>query len=225
MKLIYPKKKPLLLLLPLFLFILNSCIGIQADIQMRRDGSGRITLEYRFSRMAESIGRLDGNESHPVIPAGRTDWERTAARITGMTLVSFSSREKAQDIVNKVTLEFKNTDALLKFLDPFGKRSSLSRENGLNKLHITLNEPLPPEVNPDLIDLMKQACAGYKFRISFSARGKSAMAFTDGAGTAVNSPAQAEVVSSGKKVSLSIGMPEILSIADGLGVSIEWKDR
>ena len=102
----------------LILITLNSCIGISADIIMRKDGSGKIALEYRFSRMAEVLGRLDGNENWQIIPAGRPDMERTVARIPGMKLASFSSTEGEKEIVNKAELEFKDTEALLAFLDP-----------------------------------------------------------------------------------------------------------
>ena len=217
------KYRKLFLLPPVFLLILNSCIGVSADIQMSKDGSGKIILEYRFSRRAEAIGRLDGNEGWPIIPVGRADWERSIARITNMRLVSFSGGEDAKDIVNKVTLEFKNTEALLKFLDPFGKRVSLDRANGSNKLHITLSEPVSPETNAYLLDLTRQLSAGYKFRISFAAEGNSAMTITDGAGMAVTPPAAAEIISQGKKVSLSIDTREILTGADGLGMDISWK--
>jgi len=205
------------------MFILNSCIGVSADIQMRKDGSGKIILEYRLSRMAENIGRLDGNERWQIIPIGRADWERTAARIAGIKLASFSSREEAKDIVNKVTLEFKNTEALLKFLDPFGRRVSLDRVNGSNKLHITLNGPLSPETNADLLELMKQVSAGYSFRVGFTAGGNSTMTITDGAGRAITPPQGAEVISQGKKVSLAIDTGEILTRTDGLGMDIIWE--
>jgi hypothetical protein len=217
------KRKPLkMLFMPVFLLVLNSCIGISADIQMNRDGSGRITLEYRFPRMAETIGRLDGNEKWQIIPAGRADFERTLARIPDMRLVSFSSREQDKDIVNNVTLEFKNTEALLAFLDPAGKRASLSRTGNSSRLNIILNESVSPEINTDLLNLMKQVSAGYKVSISFSADGNSTMALTDGAGNAITPPAEAQLIPSGKKVSLEIGTPQILTHSDGLGAIFTW---
>ena len=206
----------------LSILILNSCLGISTDIQMRKDGSGKITLEYRFSRMAEAIGRLDGNERWNIIPVGRADWERTITRIPDIKLVSFSSSEKAQDIVNKATLEFKNTDALLKFLDPTGKRAFLSRENGINKLHLTLNEGASSQLNHDLLELARQVSDGYSFSISVSA-GNPAISFTDGEGREITPPPAAKISSSGKKASVSIGTWEILSGTAGLGLDIVWK--
>jgi hypothetical protein len=75
---------------------------------MRSNGSGRITLEYRVSNMAEAIGALDGNERWPTIPVGRADWERTVERFPGLSLVSFSRREGNKDTVYNVRLDFVN---------------------------------------------------------------------------------------------------------------------
>jgi len=218
---IYPLGRGMLIIIILFL-MLNSCIGISSDIHINKDGSGKITVEYRYSRMAETIGRLDGNEKWQIIPTGRADWERTTARIDGMKLASFSSGENDKDIVNKVTLEFKNTDDLLKFLDASGKRAFLNSGGNSNILNIILNEPVNSKINQDLLDLMKQVSAGYKFKLSFSSDKNSAISLTDGEGKAKPKPEQAEIVSSGKKVSLSVDMGEILNMADGLGVSISW---
>jgi hypothetical protein len=222
-KIIFKKLPPeFLLLLSVFILTLSSCIGVSADIQMRADGSGRITLEYRISRMAENIGRLDGNENWPIVPVGRADWERTVARIDGMRLVSFSGSETARDIVNRVTLDFSNTDALVNFFDPSGKRAVISRENGLNILHITFNEGTSSQTDPNLLELMKQVSEGYRFSVSFSAQGNSTMNVTDAAGREISPPRGAEAVLSGRKVSLSIETGEIISSAYGLGVGFSW---
>ena len=212
-----------LLLIFFLLIFLSSCIGVTADIQMRKDGSGRIILEYRFSHIAETIGRLDGNEKWPLIPAGRADFERTIGRIPGMKLVSFSSRGDSKNTVNKVTLDFKDTESLLKFLDPSGRRAFVSRENSVNKLHLTLSEGGSLSLNPDLLDLMKQTSAGYRIGITFSSAGNSTMTLTGGSGKETTLPAAVEIVPSGKKVSLSIETARILSITDGLGVVIGWE--
>jgi hypothetical protein len=216
------KSGKLLFVLPFIFLFLNSCIGLSMEIQTRRNGSGRLILEYRVSRMAESLGRLDGNENWPIIPAGRADFERTLARIPGMRLVSFSSSEGARDVVTNITLEYDNTDALLKFLDPSGTRASLSMENQSGRLDLILNEPVSSEYDEDLLKLARQVSAGYGLSISFSAEGNSALSFTDGEGTAAQAPAAAQTVTSGRKTSLSIGIIDLLDIREGLGVSFRW---
>jgi hypothetical protein len=212
-----------LLLAILVLPALSSCLGLSADFQIRKNGSVKLAMEYRFPRTAENIGKLDGNERWQIIPAGRADWERTTARVEGMKLSSFSSANDAKDIVNKVTVEFSNTDALLKFLNPAagGKRASLTSSGGSNTLKIIFTEP-SGEINADLLELMKQVSYGYKLKISFNADKDSTISFTDGAGNPIPPPETAEAVPKGKKVSFSIDTAELLSRKEGLGVELKW---
>ena len=209
-----------ILFLTLFLPVFNSCIGLSMDIQMRGNGSGRINAEYRISSMAETIGRLDGNENWPIIPVGRADFERSIARIDGMRLVSFSSRESSQEVVYNVTLEFENTEALIKFLDPLGTRTSLSA----GRLDIIIKENDQPEIDSSLLELARQVFTGYRFALSFSADsgGNSSMTVTDGAGREITSLPDAQIIQSGRKVSLSMDMAQLISLTSGLGVSFRW---
>ncbi|MDR0300806.1 MAG: hypothetical protein LBI04_00650 [Treponema sp.] len=216
--------KKILLAIPVILLAFSSCLGLSADFQMRKNGSGKLTTEYRFPRTAENIGRLDGNERWQIIPVGRADWERTAARIDGIKLSSFSSRNDSKDVVNKVTIEFSNTDALLKFLNPSpgGKRASLNRGSGSSSLNIIFTEPAASEINADLLALMQQVSYGYKLKLTFSAEKNSSLSFTDGSGKLIPPPENAEVVLQGKKVSFSIDTAELISFTDGLGIEISW---
>jgi len=201
----------------LFLLSFNSCIGLSMDIQMRKDGSGKIGMEYRVSRMAEVIGKLDGNENWPIIPVGRTDFERSIARIPGIKLVSFSSSEKQQDVITNVTLEYDNTQALLKFLDPSGTKARYNE----GRLDIILLEA-DRNYDADLLDLVRQVSEGYDFTISFSADSNSIMTITDGAGKTINPPADSQFVQSGKKVSWSTPIADIFGLTNGLAVSFNW---
>jgi len=209
------------IVLPIIL-LLNSCVGISMEIQMRRNGSGRLVLEYRVSRMAEALGRLDGNENWPIIPAGRADFERTVARIPGMRLVSFSSKDEERDVVFNATLEYDNTDALLKFLDSTGRRASISTDNQSGRLNLILNEAVSSEYDADLLTLARQVSAGYGVSIVFSADKNSTLAFTNGEGRASSAPAAAQTVTTGRKTSMSIGLMDLLDIEEGLGVSFSW---
>ncbi|MDR1929448.1 MAG: hypothetical protein LBQ44_02355, partial [Treponema sp.] len=103
-------------------FCLFSCIGTGADINLRQDGSGTLKLEYRMAKDLESLGKFDGNERWPPLPAGRADMERSVKRIEGLSLRSFSSREEGKDLVNSFQLEFSNTEALSAFLDSTGQK-------------------------------------------------------------------------------------------------------
>ena len=204
------------------LIFCSSCLGVSADIQLKADGSGRIALEYRFSRMAETIGRLDGNERWNIIPAGRADFERTAARIPGMKIVSFSSRETGSDILNRVTLDFTNTEALLKFLDSSGGASFINNGNSA-ALNIILMEPVSSEINADLMELMQQVSEGYFVYISFNTDRDAALSITDGTGKIITAP-QAVVVPNGRRTSFSIGTGELMKLSLGVGLQLEIRN-
>jgi hypothetical protein len=201
---------------------MSSCLGASADISISADGSGKITLEYRVSQMLESIGRLDGNENWPAIPVGRADFERSLARIPGLRLASFSSKEIRNasgggDLVTKAVLEFKNTDALLAFLDRSGSRASLVQENERNILRLILKEPSSAIADRDLLSLFKEISSGYEISFSLSA--------PKNAGLSVQPPSvpSARIMPQGKKVSFAIGAGELLALENGLVIEISWQ--
>jgi hypothetical protein len=209
------------ILLCLALLILNSCLGVSADIDIRSDGSGKISLEYRVSQMLESLGRLDGNERWPVIPVGRADFERSLARMPGLKLSRFSAKNERNksgqsDLVTRITLDFKDTGALLSFLESTSGNASFSRENGKNLLRLTLLEPSAGISNHDLLSLFKEISAGYNINISLNTPENAAIKITP-----ASVPA-AKLSSSGKKASFSIGLGELLSLDDGLALEISW---
>ncbi|MDR2730034.1 MAG: hypothetical protein LBB81_03950 [Treponema sp.] len=211
-----------------FPFLSISCIGISSDIRMKKDGSGRITLEYRYMRKLESIGRLDGNENWPIIPAGKRDIERTTARITGLKLVSYSSRETAsqtnadKDILTKITLDFNTTRALLDFLDPANEKTAYIQNGNTNMLNIILIRPVSSGIDPELINLLRGVSERYQFKFNFSADKNINLAFTDGAGKLISAPAGAETVSSGRKVSFIVNTVDFFNYPQGFGVALSW---
>jgi hypothetical protein len=202
----------------LALLALSSCFGVSADISIRDDGSGRIVLEYRVSPMAGALGRLDGNRRWQTVPVGRADFERTLARLPGMRLVSFSAGEESDgaDTVNRAELEFKNIETLLAFLDAPGTGASFTRENGVNRLSLTLLEAGGTGADPDLLALLREVSRPYELRLSLSA-GETVSLRTAPA------PVQAaRVHSPGKTASLTIGTGELLSLSGGLTVEFAW---
>ena len=215
------KKTVLFVCLLFAVLICNSCLGASADISIRNDGSGTIGLEYRVSQMLESMGRLDGNERWPAIPVGRADFERSLARIPGMRLRSFSTRDVSNskggnDLVTRAVLEFINTEALLAFLDSTGSHASLSHDNGKNLLRLNVLGPSPDAVDPDLVSLLREISLGYEISYSLSA--------PRNANLTVSPPSlpAARLVSGGNKVSFAIAAGELLSLTDGLVLEFTW---
>lgn len=208
-----------ILLLCLSAVVLNSCLGVSADITIKADGSGKIDLEYRVSQALESLGKLDGNS--PVIPVGRADFERSVSRIPGLKLSKYSSKDIRNasgnsDLVTSVVLDFKDTGALLAFLDGTGSRASLIQEGEGKLLRLTLLDPSGGITNPDLLSLLQEISGGYDFNISFTLPKNASIKMIP------QTVPAAKLVSNGKKASFSIGMGELFSLKEGVGLEIRW---
>jgi hypothetical protein len=203
----------------LFLSILGSCIGISSEITLGRSGSGTIRLEYRFSRELESLGKLDGNAGRPPVPVGRTDIERTVARVPGIVLKSFNSAVEGGDAVYRITLDFTGTDALIRFLDASGQNASLSQENGRSRFSFLLAGG--GQVEPALASLVSSASGGYSLTMSFSLPAEGELTLVDGEGLRLNPP-QGWKLSGGSRPLFSAPIGEVLLFDGPLYLEIGW---
>jgi hypothetical protein len=202
-------------------FILNSCAGLTADISIREDGSGTIRLEYRVSRIVESLGKLDGNERWQTLPLGKADFDRTLERLPGMRMIAFSSKDDGKDMINRVELGFADPASLISFLDAAGGRTAFVQENGKTRLSVILYPGLTGE-DPDLAALIKEAFRAYEVVLSLSAPGEAALTLTSGRAGPLKSTEGIVVQSPGKKVSLALNTGDLLTSPEGLGAEFNW---
>jgi hypothetical protein len=200
--------------------VLGSCMGIGSEITIRRDGSGTAKLEYRLSRELESLGKLDGNAPWPPVPVGKADFERTAARIPGLTLKSFDSSDEGNDIVSRVTLDFTDTAALIRFLDAAGQGASLVRENGQNLLSLQIGGG-QGAVNPELGELATLVSEGYSLDLSFSLPSQAELTLTDGTGRPLSAPPHWRLAG-GSRLSFSAPIGDLLLFDGPLRLEIRW---
>jgi hypothetical protein len=204
------------------ILILNSCLGMAIDIQMDRGGSGRLTMDYKISRLLGDLGALDGNSSFQTIPVSREDLQRTVNRIPGLRIISYSNRNNALDSLINFVLEFDNPDALLGFLDPISESTAITVNQQSGKFDIIILDDAGFDDDIDAFDLIQNMFTGYDFSINFSAPGNSTLTITDGEGKPLASSSEATTVLSGRKVSFSINMAELYSFKQGLGFSFNW---
>jgi len=222
--------KYLALILPLlfilsFPFIFNSCIGVGMDITLNKDGSGTITLEYIIRQSFDSLGKLDGNERWNTIPVGRADFMRTIDRIPEMKLLSFSSKENAENIIVNAKMEFDNLRALTAFLDMSGRRSSYSGDANSGSLVLTLTEGLNTDQgnwnNENLIDLIAVISEQYQVKMSMSFPNEGSLKITDAQGLLSELPGS-EIKQMGKNVSFTLPLYTVLSSTGGINVEFMW---
>ena len=205
----------------LFIFLLASCFGVDAEITLNANGTGTIALEYRVSQSLEALGRLDGNERWNTIPVGRADFERTLDRLPDMRLVSFSSRQDARDIIISARLEFSSIEGLLAFLDAGGRRSSFAGNAASGSLVFTLSGGAGVD-NPELARLLAAVSEGYTVRLGMSFPGEGSLAVSDNQGRPLTAIPGSEVQGSGRRVFGSFPLYEILSAAGGMNLEFRW---
>jgi hypothetical protein len=210
----------LIFVLPL-MGLLGSCLGISSEIAIGRDGSGTITLEYRLSRMVESLGKLDGNERWLPVPVGQADFERTADRIEGLKVASFSSRTSGEDLINTVKLEFAHPGALVRFLDATGQRAAWTREQGGNRLTLSLGGGAEIR-NPDLRELTAGLSEGYVMHFGLTLPGTAETTLRDSRGGALEQPPVGTLRSQGGRVVFSSPMADMLSSPQTVTMEIRW---
>ena len=207
------------ILMPLVLLLLSSCLGLSLDIALNQNGSGTIALEYQVLRALESLGRLDGNERWNAIPVGRADFERSLGRLPEMKLLSFSSKEDEKNLTSAARMEFSSMTGLLAFLDAGGRRSSFSGDARSGRLLLTLSEGAGIE-NPGLDSLIAEISSSYAVSISMSFPGEGSLELLDKQGMPL--PLGSEFNASGRKLSCSFPLYEVLSSEDGINVVFSW---
>ena len=213
-------KKALCSLFIFALIFLNSCIGLKADIAVRQEGSGTIELEYRLSRLAESLGRLDGNAEWLTIPIGRADFERTVARVDGLSMRSFSSRNEGNDIVNTVKLEFDSVETLVRFLDATQQRVSPPNQQN-SSIFMTLTRGQP--IDADLLELFTTVSEGYFININFTAPQDATLTLFNNNGEHVTNTDGITLVPSGRRVSLLSPVGTLLAFREGLSMQLSFR--
>ncbi|MDR0561751.1 MAG: hypothetical protein LBG73_03600 [Spirochaetaceae bacterium] len=209
-------------LIAVILIMASSCLGVKADITLTGNGSGLISLEYRLSRTAESLGKLDGNERWLTVPIGKADFERTVARVEGLKLRSFSSKTAGQDTVNTVKLEFADPQSLVRFLDASGQRATLTEEGGVNRLSLVLVSG-SGRIDADLLTLFQTISEGYTFSLSFTAPREGTLVVYDAPGNLLEEMSAVTVVAKGKTVSFQSPIGDIFAFSDGVRLELVWE--
>ena len=208
-------KKPAFFFHIAFVLFLCSCFGMSMDIELRQNGSGTLSLEYRISKSLDSLGKLDGNERWNTIPVGRSDFERTISRLPDIKLVSFSSKEDQKDVIISAKLEFSSIKGLLAFIDAGGQRSSFSGDARSGSLVLTLSEG-SQNIDADLLKLIENVSSSYSVKMGMSFPGDGTLSILDNNGRALEAPKR------DKKVSCSFPLYSILSSANGINAELKW---
>lgn len=159
-------RRVLQLVLGLSSFLFFSCLAIDADIEVKADGSGVMNLDYRISRTVEAMGKLDGNERWLPLPVGEADFERSLSRIGALELEAFKTTQDERDVRVEAMVSFDTVEALVSFLSANGRTARLTRDGDRTSLSLRLSDNAGP-LDSDLVELVKVLFADYDIRIRF----------------------------------------------------------
>ncbi|MDR2701131.1 MAG: hypothetical protein LBB72_01710 [Spirochaetaceae bacterium] len=196
---------------------LISCIGVASRITINQDGSGTVQIEYRIAQGLETIGMLDGNEKWLPVPAGRADLERTAARVQGLSLVSYSSRQAGKDMIHSAEFSFASEDALSAFFDSTG-RQFLADFRGKR---ITLSFPEQEGSDPEFQGLLTDALEGYAFSFSLTVPGKAQIMWLDKEGKAMQNY-RGNCVVGNNTVEYTVPMAQLVFLDASQKMEVRW---
>jgi hypothetical protein len=197
--------------------LLCSCIGAGSTVRLNSDGSGTIQCVYRIAGDLENMGKLDGNERWLPVPVGRADLERSAARIDGLTLVSYSAQEAGPDTVHTADFSFAGPQALQAFFDSTGQRF----EADMTGKKITLSFPGSEAHNAEFKQLALEAFEGYTFFLAFTVPGPSRIVWFDEEGRKAGTfPGSCTV--NGLTVEYSVPMADLVFLDNTVTMEISW---
>jgi hypothetical protein len=149
------------LLLPaLFAAALSSCIGVQSQISLGRDGSGTLRLSYRISQFLRESQDLP-------LPVSREDFQRAVAAAPGLRLEALSQREDEQDVTIEARIGFDRVEALNALGDRLGL--SYSEQEGGRVFRQRLYPGQPPEgISAESLKLAETFFQGYEVSLELS---------------------------------------------------------
>jgi hypothetical protein len=149
------------LLLPaLFAAALSSCIGVQSQISLGRDGSGTLRLSYRISQFLRESQDLP-------LPVSREDFQRAVAAAPGLRLEALSQREDEQDVTIEARIGFDRVEALNALGDRLGL--SYSEQEGGRVFRQRLYSGQPPEgISAESLKLAETFFQGYEVSLELS---------------------------------------------------------
>ena len=206
-----------LFILALILVLSVSCIGASSHIKINSDGSGTISQEYRISLELQNMGKTEGNEEMFPLPTGKEDLERTAARIPGLRLVSYTSRQDEKDLIINANFAFDSPEALVAFMENGNQQLNVD----LQSKKITLRFFAGEDSEPELKEMVDVAFQGYNFALSLSVPGQAKAEWFDGNGNNVQQyPGTCSVRNN--TVNYTVSMGDLVYLDTPLNLEIGW---
>jgi hypothetical protein len=193
--------------------VLSSCMGMDTEVRISRDGSGSLSAQYKLSEELVAFGELEGNKDMIPVPLSEADVRKSLAGVKGLTLKSWSSRKSGTDIYITTVIAFDSLDSLVLYLDPQGRMASHTSSGGVQTIGFSLGDSIP-DLDKDMKDLAKEAFAPYSFRFVFD--------LPESPKDASSSDPAISVVREGRKVRFEGKMSDIVTLQKAPSLQLSW---
>jgi hypothetical protein len=191
------------LLLPAILVAtLSSCIGIQSQITLGRDGSGAVRLSYRIPQF------LREDRSLP-LPASREEFQRVVTSATGLRLEALSQREDEQDVTIEARLSFDRVEALNVLGGQLGLSYTVQPDGRVFRQRIYEGQP-PGGISADSMKLAETFFRSYEVFLELSSPDP------------IRSCSLGQLSEDRRSLRYQITIPELLRQQEGLILEVIW---
>ncbi|HEY9054088.1 MAG TPA: hypothetical protein VIO60_04645 [Rectinemataceae bacterium] len=192
---------------------LSSCMGMETEVKVSANGSGRVNATYRLSKELVSFGELEANKDMIPVPLSEADVLKSLHGLQGLKLVSWSQKDEAADRVIRTAIDFSSLDSLAVYLDPRGNLAKVSEQSGEHRISFSLGETIPP-LDPEMRSLAKDAFSPYSFVFAFELPSE--------AKEASSSHPAIRVTRDGKRVRFEGSMAELVTLETPPSLLLSW---
>ncbi|MCD6123245.1 MAG: hypothetical protein J7K04_15525 [Spirochaetales bacterium] len=192
------------------ILILTSCIGVDTTISFNDNGSGKLSIQYKISKMVVNLGA--SNEEAPVVPlpVSEDDFKRSVEKAKGLKLLSYKQSEDENDIYIAAVIGFNRIENF-KEMKGFNSMPATLKKQGDSFLFsqriATKPEHIPDEDSLKMIDTLFK---GYK------------ISFTIKAPKEIQSHNMGNLSSDKRTLTYSIPVAELVRIGEDIYLTISW---
>jgi hypothetical protein len=193
-----------------FALLLSSCIGIESDILIRRDGSGVLTLSYTISQFIKNIDAGRSEKQLP-LPVNEEEFRRTAESVEGLRLTDLEEREDEENVYIRAEMEFDTVEAVNALGRDGQLGITLETQGGTTTFRQVIYQPQQgEETTEQSLEMIETFFEGYELVYSVTAPAE------------VRDHSLGELASDGRTVTYTITVPEILSAPEPLVLEVTW---
>ena len=149
------------LLLPAFFAVaLSSCLGVQSQISLARDGSGTVRLSYRISQFLREDQELP-------LPASREDFQRAVAGAPGLRLEALNQREDEQEVTIEARLAFDRVESLNALGHQLGLAFAVQGDSRVFRQRLNPGQP-PGGISAESLKMAETFFQGYEVTLELN---------------------------------------------------------